>query len=421
MQEQSVPDQVIQRIKDAVGPKGWTTDADEMAPRLLDRRGRFHGVAPILVRPASTQEVAAVLSICHEAEVGVVPQGGNTGLVGGSVPRESGGEILLCLERMNRIRALDSANLTMTVDAGCILADVQSKADEAGLLFPLSLAAEGSCQIGGNLATNAGGTAVLRYGNARDLVLGLEVVLADGAIWDGLRGLRKDNSSYDLKHLFMGAEGTLGIITGAVLRLFPRPSQVETAFAAVTGPPAAVDLLDALRAAAGDAVVACEYMDHTSLDMVWRHIPGARNPFGAEHAHYLLLELAAPGNAANLQTVLEQVLQSGLERGLLQDAVLARSETQRKDFWRLRESIPEAERADGAGIKHDISVPVSCVPELIQRGSEAILAQMPEAVLVCFGHLGDGNMHFNLNQPASMSEDLFFAQCEAVVARLRLV
>ena len=414
MQEHTIPNEVIQRIKDAVGPKGWTTDAGEMAPKLLDRRGRFHGAAPILVRPGNTQEVAVVLGICHQAAVGVVPQGGNTGLVGGSVPREDGGEILLCLERMNRIRALDPANLTMTVDAGCILADVQTAADDADLLFPLSLAAEGSCQIGGNLATNAGGTAVLRYGNARDLVLGLEVVLADGSVWDGLRGLRKDNTGYDLKHLFMGAEGTLGIITGAVLRLFPRPSQVETAFAAVADPAAAVDLLGALRGAAGDAVVACEYMDRTSLDMVWRHIPGTRDPFDAPYAHYLLLELAASGKATDLQTVLEEVLQSGAEGGLLRDAVLARSEAQRNDFWRMRETIPEAERADGAGIKHDISVPVSRISELIERGSQAILTEMPEAILVCFGHLGDGNMHFNLNQPASMSEEAFFAKEDAI-------
>ncbi len=400
----------IQQLQAAVGPEGWSCDAEELAPLLLDQRGNFQGATPILLRPACTEEVAKVLSICHQAHIAVVPQGGNTSLVGGSVPDEAGDQILLSLSRMDRIRALSTADFTLTAEAGCILATLQDAAEAENLLFPLSLAAEGSCQIGGNLSTNAGGTAVLRYGNARDLVLGLEVVFANGEIWHGLRALRKDNAGYDLKQLFLGSEGTLGIITAAVLKLFPRPNHTETALVVVPDAEAAMALLQACRAEVGEAVTRFEYMDRSSMELVLRQMPDIRNPFAEVHDHYVLLDLASSHGGEALAHSLETLLQERLEQGQVLDAVIAQSGRQAKDLWRIREGIPEAQRKDGAGLKQDVSVPLSRLPEFLQRARQLVSEAFPEALIVAFGHLGDGNLHFNLNQPQGMDAESFRAR-----------
>jgi FAD/FMN-containing dehydrogenase len=358
---------VIERLKAAVGPKGWIAEAADMAPYLLDQRGVYQGRSPLVLRPASTEEVAQVVGICAEAGLAIVPQGGNTGLVGGSVPHEAGNEIVVSLSRMNRILALDPIDYTLTVEAGCVLADLQQAAEGADRLFPLSLGAEGSCQIGGNLSTNAGGTAVLRYGNARDLVLGLQVVLPDGRVWDGLRRLRKDNTGYDLKQLFLGAEGTLGIITAAALKLFPRPRETCTALVAVRDVAAAAELLARLRAASGDSVTSFEYMHRTCLDLVLEHIPGTGDPLDERYQHYVLIELASGRADGGLQALAEEVLGTAFEDGVALNAVIAASEAQALGLWRLRETIPESLKLIGGCIRHDVSVPVSAVPDFIEQ------------------------------------------------------
>jgi FAD/FMN-containing dehydrogenase len=394
----------LDRLKAIVGPKGWTADPSEMAPHLLEERGHYRGRAALLLRPASTAEIADVVKICAETGTAIVPQGGNTGMMGGATPFEHGGEVLVCLSRMNRIRKLDALNYTMTVEAGCVLAAIQRAADDADRLFPLSLGAEGTCQIGGNLSTNAGGVQVLRYGMARDLVLGLEVVVADGRVWDGLRSLRKDNTGYDLKQLFLGAEGTLGIITAAVLKLFPRPREMETAFVAVRDPAAAIELLARVRDGTGDAVVAFELISRTALDMVLRHIPGTQDPLAERHAWYALIECAS-GDSGGLKEALEKTLESALDAGLIHDAALAASAQQSKAMWRIRESITEAQKPEGGSIKHDVSVPVSSVADFITEASSAVARAIPGIRPVAFGHVGDGNIHFNLSQPANESKD----------------
>jgi FAD/FMN-containing dehydrogenase len=323
--------------------------------------------------------------------VAIVPQGGNTGLVGGSVPAGARRQVLVSLSRMNRVRAIDALNDTMTVEAGCVLAAVQAAAAQAGRLFPLSLAAEGSCQIGGNLSTNAGGVNVLRYGNARDQVLGLEVVLPDGRVWDGLRGLRKDNTGYDLKQLFLGAEGTLGIITAAVLRLYPRPTARATVWVAVASPRQAVELLAALRTHVGDRISAFELISRECLDAVLAHVPGTRDPLGGKQLWFVLAEFSDSGPTEALRTLVERALED-------RDAVLAQSEEQSRQLWRIRESIPEAQFTN---VKHDVSVPVSRTPELIERAGAALKAAFPESRPFIFGHVGDGNLHYNIG-PAEL-------------------
>ncbi|MFQ5984230.1 MAG: FAD-binding oxidoreductase [Alphaproteobacteria bacterium] len=406
----SVPGPVLERIKAAVGEKGWTRDPEILAPYLLDQRGLYEGLTPLLVRPARTAEVAEVVRICAQAGVAIVPQGGNTGLVGGAVPHERGGEILLNLSRMNAVREVDPANDTITVDAGCVLADVRAAAAEVDRLFPLSLGAEGSCQIGGNLSTNAGGVAVLRYGTARDLVLGLEVVLADGSVWDGLRGLRKDNTGYDLKHLFLGAEGTLGVITAAVLKLFPRPRTVETAFVAVTDARAAVELLSRARTASGDAVTAFEYVERPALELALRHVPDCRDPLADSHPAYVLIEVSSSRETAGLKETLEAALAQAIDDGLVRDAVVAASAAQAGALWRLREGVPEGETHEGASIKHDVAVPVSRVPDFVNAVTAALRRVAPDARVIAFGHIGDGNLHFNLSQPPDADGDAFVAE-----------
>ena len=389
----TVTENLSRAIKDVVGPKGWSTDADRIEAHVTERRGLWHGQCDIVVSPDSTDEVAQIMSICHDAGIAVVPQGGNTGLVGGGVPE---GGIALSLARLNTVRSIDAANNTMTVDAGCILADVQAAAEAVDRLFPLSLGAEGSCQIGGNLSTNAGGVQVLRYGNARDLVLGLEVVLPDGRVWEGLKALRKDNTGYDLKHLFIGAEGTLGVITGAVLKLFPLPQSRETAMAALGNADNALALFQRAGHDSGDALTAFEYINRQSLDIAVTHIPGLKDPFEAAHDCYALIELSGPDG---IKDALEQTLAGAMEDGIVDDAVIAASGAQGAELWRIRETIPEAQVNAGGSIKHDVSVPVSKVPEFLVRGQQIVEAEINGVRVVAFGHLGDGNIHFNLSQP----------------------
>ncbi len=405
----AVPEQLLQAIQKAVGPKGCITDPGRLKPHLTERRGLWRGQCDLAVSPASTGEVALVVSLCSEAGVPVVPQGGNTGLVGGGVPE---GGVLMSLGRLNTIRRVDPVNYTLTAEAGCILADIQAAAEAEDRFFPLSLGAEGSCQIGGNLSTNAGGVQVLRYGNARDLALGLEVVLPDGRIWDGLRALRKDNTGYDLKHLFIGAEGTLGIITAAVLRLFPRPSRRETALAGAPSPAALLELFGRAQAQGADALTGFEYLSRQSVELAIAHGTGVSDPFDRPHDCYALIELSGSGNGGGegLREVLESVLSGALDAGVIADAVLAASSAQAKNLWRIRETVPEAQAAIGASIKHDISVPVSKVPEFLSRASAMVEKEMPGIRPIAFGHLGDGNIHFNLSQPEDMEAEAFLAE-----------
>ena len=399
----------IEHIKAVVGSRGWIADARETEPYLVEARGLYRGATRLVVRPASTAEVAAVVQICAEAKLPIVPQGGNTGLVGGGVPPEDGHNIVLALGRMNRIRALDPVNFTMTVEAGCILADLQQAAAEADRLFPLSLGAEGSCQIGGNLSTNAGGIAVLRYGNTRELTLGLEVVLADGRVWDGLRGLRKDNTGYDLKQLFVGGEGTLGIITAAIVKLFPKPRAVETAFLGLGRIEDAMSLFARARAATADQLTAFELIPRAGLDLARRHIPGTVDPLDAPHPWYLLLEMSSSEAESGIRGLLERLLGAALEEGLVADGVIAESGAQAKELWRIREAIVEAQLYSGS-IKHDVAVPVSRVAEFITRASEAVCERLPGIRPIAFGHVGDGNIHFNLTQPDGMDRAVYLAR-----------
>ncbi len=397
----------LSRLRGIVGDAYVLTDPASLANYVEDWRGRYRGSALCVVRPASTDQVAAVMAACAEASVAIVPQGGNTGLCGGATPR--GGEVVLSLNRMTRVRQLDAANNTLTVDAGCTLQAAQQAALAADRLFPLSLAAEGTATIGGNLSTNAGGVQVLRYGNARDLVLGLEVVLADGRVWDGLRGLRKDNTGYDLKQLFIGAEGTLGIITGAVLKLVPRPRSRAVAWVAVADPAAAVGLLGHLRQQLGERVVAYELISQQALDLVLRHIPGSRAPLQDAAAWQVLVEVADT-LVGDLDGVLALALDRAAVVGLAGDTVVAGSEAQCEALWRLREAISEAQRIDGVSIKHDIAVPVSHIPEFIARADAALHAAYPGVRIVCFGHVGDGNLHYNPSKPLAGDNAEFIAR-----------
>ena len=384
-------------LAEIVGARNVFTDPAQTKPYFTDWRRQYSAPAECVVRPGATAEVAEVVALCAREEVAVVAQGGNTGLVGGSVPSGTRREIVLSLARMNRIRLLDPLNDTVTVEAGCVLASVQKAAADAGRLFPLSLAAEGSCQIGGNLSTNAGGVNVLRYGTAREQVLGLEVVLADGRVWDGLRALRKDNTGYDLKQLFLGAEGTLGIITAAVLRLFPRPSATATAWIALESPRAAVELLGGLRERLGERLSAFELVSRACLEAVLAHSPGSQDPLSAAHPWYVLAELGDSGDPAALRERVESALADCAERGALRDAALAQSGAQSRELWRIRETIPEAQFTN---VKHDISVPVSRIPEFIESAGRSLRQRFGDIDVYCFGHVGDGNLHYNVGSEA---------------------
>ncbi|MFN3077226.1 MAG: FAD-binding oxidoreductase [Alphaproteobacteria bacterium] len=393
-----------------VGPRGCVSEAADMAPFLREERGLYQGVAAMVVLPATTAEVAGVVALCAAAGVAMVPQGGNTGLVGGGVPSRHGDEIVISTRRLNRIRAIDPIDGTMTVEAGCILADVQEAAAAAGCLFPLNFASAGSCQIGGALSTNAGGLNVLHYGTARALVLGLEVVLPDGQVWDGLRALPKDNTGYALKHLFLGAEGTLGILTAAVLKLFPRPLEVQTALCAVNRLEEIPELLFRARAITGDSVTAFELMPRLGIEFCCRHIPGVRDPFGRAYPWYVLIEVSSSRPGDGLREGLESLLTAALEAEQVADAVIAESLTQAAALWRIREGLPEAQKHEGGSIKHDVSVPVSRVPAFLDRATRVVESAMSGVRVCAFGHVGDGNVHFNVSQPVGMDKTLFLAE-----------
>ncbi|MFG6449694.1 FAD-binding oxidoreductase [Roseateles sp. BYS180W] len=411
-------DSLLQALRGIVGDAHVLRPQDQdLSAYEQDWRRRYHGRSLAVVRPASTAEVAAVMRLAHEQGVPVVTQGGNTGLVGGSVPDASGTQILLSLQRMNRLRGVDPANLTLTAEAGMVLQLVQQAAAQAELLFPLSLAAEGSCTLGGVLATNAGGTQVLRYGNARDLCLGLEVVTADGQIWEGLSGLRKDNTGYDLRHLFVGSEGTLGVITAATMKLYPRPRARMTALAACASLQAAVDLLSLAQQHCASALTGFEVMNELSLQLVARHFPHLTQPLSG-HAWTVLLELSDAENEAHARAQFEGMLEQALEQGLIDDAAIAENLTQSHAMWHLRESIPLAQAEEGLNIKHDISLPVSRIPEFVTQCDAALAQAFPGARLVNFGHLGDGNLHYNLQAPEGVSAAEFLGTHEHAVNQL---
>ena len=384
----------------------------------LDWRKRSRGKALAVVRPASAQEVAAVVKACAALGVSIVAQGGNTGLVGGSTPDESGQQVVLSLQRMNTVRSLDAANLTMTVDAGCILQTLQDTAEKAGFLFPLSLAAEGSCTIGGNLATNAGGTQVVRYGNARDLCLGLEVVTAQGEVWEGLSGLRKDNTGYDLRDLFIGSEGTLGIITAATLKLYPQPAARLTAWAAVPSMQHAVTLLGLAHKHLGAGLTGFEVMGQFALSLVAKHFTQQRVPLWQDTPFCVLLENSDSESEAHARTQFEALLETAFEDGCVSDAVVAENLTQANQLWHIRESIPLAQAEEGLNIKHDISIAVSRIPEFVATTDALLEAAIPGVRLVNFGHLGDGNLHYNVQAPADGDAKAFLRDKEADINTL---
>lgn len=397
----------LQAIRNLLGEGGYIDSAPDLDAYQHEWRGLWTGQCDLVALPNSTEQVSAIMKICHEHHIPVVPQGGNTGLVGGGVPN---GGIVLTTKRLNKVRHVDPVNFTLSCDAGCVLADIQAEADAVDRLFPLSLGAEGSCQIGGNLSTNAGGVQVLKYGNARELVLGLEAVLPDGRIWNGMRGLRKDNTGYDLKHLFMGAEGTLGIITGAVLKLYPKPQQKQTSLVAFDSVEQCIELFTRMNAQAGDALTAYEAMNAMAFDMSIKHGPGVRDPFEQRYAWYALMELTSPREGNDLRGALESVLEKAFEDAVIVDAVFAESGAQSDDFWRIRELIPESQAPEGASIKNDVSIPISRVSEFINRAQEAVEKVCPGIRFVSFGHIGDGNFHYNLSQPIGAERDAFLAQ-----------
>jgi FAD/FMN-containing dehydrogenase len=412
-----LPPGFLEQLERQVGSRGWSTDPTLVEPHLREPWGAARGRSSLLLRPADTQEVSDLLRLCQEHCMPVVPQGGNTGLVGAGVPDLSGRMAVLSLGRMSRIREVDPLNDTITVEAGCVLQAVQDAAAEVNRLFPLSLGAQGSCQIGGNLSSNAGGVNVLRYGMARSLVLGLEVVLADGRIWDGLRALRKDNTGYDLKQLFIGAEGTLGVITAAVLRLLPRPRERQTAWLAVPSPQAAVELLALVRDRLGETISSFELMAGPAVELVVRYLPGARMPLERSAPWYVLAEVGW-SLEEGLSARLEDALARGIEHGCLIDGVIAASESQREALWALRENPTEAMAREGAVLRHDIAVPVSKVPALIERGATEFERVVPGVRIMPFGHVGDGNIHYNLLQPPTLSAEEFRALRDDVQRRV---
>jgi FAD/FMN-containing dehydrogenase len=399
----------LAHCRELIGDEHVLTEEADLAPYLTDWRGRFTGRARAVLRPFDAAQVAGLVRLCAAHRVPLVPQGGRTGLVIGSVPDESGQAVVLSLRRLNRIRAVDPINRTMTVDAGCILHDIQQAASQQGMLFPLSLAAEGSCTIGGNLSTNAGGTGVLRYGNTRELCLGLEVVTAQGELWDGLRGLRKDNTGYDLRDLYIGAEGTLGVITGAVLKLFPQPKAGITALVALASCRDALELLSLAQETAGPTLTGYELMSDVCLRLVGKHFPNLPHPFPQTHPQYALLELSSHESEQHAVRLLEDTIENALEAGLAQDAVVATSIAQSRALWAIREHIPLAQAASGKNIKHDISVPISRIADFVEQTDTLLGRAWPGVQVVCFGHLGDGNLHYNIAPPEGTPHEAFLA------------
>ena len=400
---------ILDGLRAIVGDRGLIADDQGMEPFVRDWRGTLIGTAAVVVRPGTTEEVSKVVKLCHDNGIAIVPQGGNTGLMGGATPYPTHAGIVLSLGRMNRVIEVDTVGYTMTVEAGCILQTLQETAAANDRFFPLSLGAQGSCLIGGNLSTNAGGVQVLRYGNARNLVLGLEVVLPNGDIWNGLRSLKKDNTGYDLKHLFMGAEGTLGVITKAVLKLWPAPKDVATAWLAVRDPQAAIEILSEAHAASDDNVGSCELMSRAGTDMVLRHIPGVQDPLKAETNWFLLLEWSSSrprtDGSEGMSEKMEQFLADQMEAGRVLDAVIAQNDAQARNMWVIRESVAPASRAEGGGLSYDVSVSTSKVPVFIDKGLKAVLEILPSIRPYPLGHIGDGNIHFSFMIPVGMDRE----------------
>ena len=405
-----VPAQLIEAFAAITGPANALTDQADTAPYTQEWRGLWHGQTPLVLRPRTTAEVAAILALANLTGTPIIPQSGNTGLVGAQVPDGSGREVILSLARMTSLRAIDAGGYTLTAEAGVTLKAVQDAAELHDRLFPLSLASEGSCRIGGNLSTNAGGIAVLAYGNARDMVLGLEVVLADGRIWNGLRALRKDNTGYDLKHLFIGGEGTLGIITAAVLKLFPRPREKATAFVGLASPEKALDFFQRVRSVSGPGLTAFELLPRLAIDFVLRHHAKYRDPLAERHAWYVLMDLSGPSADGAMRALAERELMAALEAGLIDDVVIAESLSQSRTFWAMREDLSETQKPEGGSIKHDVSVPIASLPDLIARGNAGLAKLMPGIRSLPFGHFGDGNLHFNVSQPEGMEKAAFLAR-----------
>jgi FAD/FMN-containing dehydrogenase len=408
----------LSRLHTIVGDAGFVTDPEIARPMLVDERRQYQGRAAAIVMPQTTRQLADAVRVCFDAGVAMVPQGGNTGYCGGATPDESGAQVLFKLSRMNRIRQIDERGFTLTADAGVVLAEARRAAAARDLLLPLSMGSEGSCQLGGNVSTNAGGLAVLRYGTARELVAGLEVVLPDGRVWSDLKGLRKDNTGYDLKQLFMGAEGTLGIISAVVLRLQPMPRERLSAWLAIGDIGDAVTTLAYLRNRLGDCVTSFEYISRESLALVLGGIPGTRSPLDVPGAHYALIELAAFGADASLAREFERSLDRAISAGYLTDAIVAQSDGQRRAFWRLRESIPEAEQREGGSIKHDVSVVIGALGGFVGDAITATRAQFPRCRLSIYGHVGDGNIHFNVLAPQAQAAVEFKRDSETAISAL---
>lgn len=409
-----IRDSILQKLRDIAGPDGYLDRPADIAPYLVDFRQLYHGATPLVLRPASTAQVAALLKVCHRESVGVVPVGGNTSYCGGATPGNANDEVVISMARMRQVRRVDPLNYALVAEAGCVLAEIQAAADAAERFFPLSLGSEGSCQLGGNLSTNAGGTAVLHYGMMRDLVLGLEIVLPDGTVVDGLKALRKDNTGYDWRNLFIGAEGTLGIITAAALKLYPKPVSTATALIAVRDPAAAVALLASLRAFTGDCVTTFELMPRLALELVFKHIARTSDPFDSRHEWYVLAEATTSRNDERLRTWIEAALEKALEEQLVVDAVFAENSSQRAGLWRIREHIPEAQKLEGASIKHDISVTTPDLPAFIVEATAAIRHILPQARMVTYGHMGDGNLHFNVSEPLAGNRAAFESATAAI-------
>lgn len=404
---------LLKRLEKIVGSKGLIHEAADMAGYLTEWRDKYEGKALAVISPKSTQEVSEVVAICAETNTAIVPQGGNTSLVGGSIPFDKGDEIILSLKRMNSVREVDIEGGTLTVDAGCILADLQQKAEDIGFMFPLRIGSEGSCQIGGNISTNAGGVQVIHYGNTREQVLGLEVVLPDGAIWNGLTNLRKDNTGYDLKQLFIGGEGTLGIVTAAIVKMYPRPKYQQLAMVAIPNVAAAVSVLGLARRLSGDQVTAIELIPRIAIDLVTTHVPNFADPMPERYDWQVLIELSSSATE-DLKGLMESILEVGFEEGIILDAIVPESLAQQNKLWSLREEISGAQKPEGGSIKHDISVPIAKIAEFIERADAALQQVIPNFRPVTFGHIGDGNLHYNPLQPVGMNKQAFLDKWEKV-------
>ncbi|GAA5656762.1 MULTISPECIES: FAD-binding oxidoreductase [Brucella/Ochrobactrum group] len=412
---------LIERFSAIVGEKNALTAPEDLAAYLVEQRDLYHGRTPLVLRPGSTEEVAAIMKLASETKTPVVPQGGNTGLVGGQQPDESGAAIILSLGRMNRIRNLDTVGNLVTLEAGVILKNLQEAAEKAGRLFPLSLGAEGSCQIGGNLGSNAGGTAVLAYGNMRELCLGLEVVLPTGEILNDLRYVKKDNTGYDLKDLFIGSEGTLGVITAAVLKIFPQPKGKGVAYAGLRNPEDVLRLFQLATEHAGPSLTGFELMPRVGVEFTVRHVDGVRDPLESPHDWYVLIDISSTRSEEDARTTLETILTEAFENDIIQDAAIGESVAQAQSFWKMREEMSWAQKPEGGSIKHDISVPVASIPAFIHEANAATLEMIPGARIVCFGHIGDGNLHYNVSQPVGADKEAFLARWHELNHRIHTI